>query len=184
MADAPTPEQVALARRLYRDGESVKAILAATRLSRPAFYRCLAGDFPDGSGRKRKPIPLRRAGKPRAGRSGAGRSSRGGLIARMWRTAERQVGEIEKRLADSGLERAERESGARTLAVVAKTLRDLAAFDEEGRARGNGPRGQETLKDDDDESVPRNIEDLRRALAQKLDAFVAGRADRVPDDAE
>jgi hypothetical protein len=180
MADSPTPKQVALARRLYRDGDSIDAILVATRLLRPMLYRCLAGDFPDGSGLAPEPVLLRSARK-RSSDSGAGRAA---LIARMWRTAERQVDEIEKRLADSGLERAERESGARTLAVVAKTLRDLAAFDEEGNARGRGSRGEKTRKDDDDESVPRNVEDLRRALAQKLDAFVAGRSAFVSDDPE
>jgi len=180
MVDSPTPEQVALARRLYRDSEPVNAILTATRLTRPIFYRCLAGDFADGSDLQPEPIPLRRAGK----RSADGGTGRGALIARMWRTAERQVDEIDKRLSDSGLERAERESSARTLAVVAKTLRDLAAFDEEGNPRDRKPSGDEPLKDDDDESVPRNVEDLRRALAQKLDAFVAGRSDRVPDDIE
>ena len=54
----------------------------------------------------------------------------------MWRTAERQVEEIEDRLQAAGLELAERESNARTLAIVAKTLRELAAVDEaRSRAR-------------------------------------------------
>jgi hypothetical protein len=114
----------------------------------------------------------------------SGRRGRAAVIERIWQTAERQVDEIDRRLSESGLERNERDSGVRTLAIVAKTLRDLAVFDEEGKARGRGPRGGQTPKDDDDESVPRNIDDLRRALTQKLDAFVAARADRVPDDAE
>ena len=62
--------------------------------------------------------------------------SRAALVSRMWRTAERQVEEIEDRLAVAGLELAERESNARTLAIVAKTLRELAAVDEaRSRAR-------------------------------------------------
>jgi len=178
MADTPTPDVVALARRRYRDGHAVKAILADTGLTRTALYRCLAGDCPDGSGATPEPIPLRSA-RVRT-RSPGG--SRAALIARMWRTAERQVDEIEQRLVETGLERAERESNARTLAVVAKTLRDLAVFDEASKPCSPTARGREAQKDNDDESVPRNIDDLRRALARKLEAFVAGTEDPVSGD--
>ena len=67
------------------------------------------------------PIPQRRPGVHDRHRKG----SRAALVARMWRTAERQVEEIEDRLQAAGLELAERESNARTLAVVARTLREL-----------------------------------------------------------
>jgi hypothetical protein len=185
MADIPTPARVALARRCYREGMPFTAILAETGLTRTAVHRCLAGDYPDGSGAAPAPIPLRYAGA-RASRDKTTppRRGRAAVIERIWQTAERQVDEIDRQLSDSGLERNERDGGVRTLAVVAKTLRDLAVFDDEGKARGRGPRGGQTPKDDDDESVPRNIDDLRRALTRKLDAFVAARADRVPDDAE
>lgn len=187
MADIPTPEQAALARRLYRQGASLKTILADTRLTRAAVYRCLAGDYPDGSGVAPAPIPLRHA-RARAARDKTSRQTTGraALIARMWRAAERQVDEIEQRFESLGLGRGEREGegNARTLAVVAKTLRDLAAFDEAGKARDRRLRGNEAPKDDNDEAVPRNIEDLRRALARKLDAFVAGRQNSIPGDPE
>ena len=58
----------------------------------------------------------------------------------MWRTAERQVEEIEDRLAVAGLELAERESNARMLAIVAKTLRELAAVDEKARGKEGDER--------------------------------------------
>jgi hypothetical protein len=172
----PTPEAVALARRLYLDGEPAKAIIAKTGLgSTGTLDRCLAGDFPDGSGIKPAPLPRRRAGVRVRHRMG----SRAALIARMWRTAERQVEEIEDRLKASGLGLDERESNARTLAVVAKTLRELSAFDQAKK-----PRDKEAQDQDDDNPVPRNIEDLREALARKLAAFVDGRPSRVPDNAE
>jgi hypothetical protein len=87
----------------------------------------------------------------------------------MWRTAERQVEEIEARLAVAGIELAERESNARTLAVVAKTLRELSAVDE-----GAAARRKEKPKDDDDDTdtVPRNVDDLRRELARKMGALI------------
>ena len=66
--------------------------------------------------------------------------SRAALVARMWRTAERQVEEIEERLKSAGLEPAEREGNARTLATLARTLRELAAFDEAKKPRGKAGR--------------------------------------------
>jgi hypothetical protein len=174
MADIPTPEQVALARRRYLERVPVRAIVAEATIKIDTLYRCLDGDFPDGSGVKPAPIPMRRAGVRIRHRMG----SRAALVARMWRTAERQVEEIERRLRVSGLELAERESNARTLAVVAKTLRELAAVDEARKERGRlGPKGS------NDDAVPRNIDDLRRELARKLEAFVAAEADQVRDDA-
>jgi hypothetical protein len=136
------------------------------------IYRCVAGRYPDGSGVKPAPIPQPRPGVHVRHRQG----SRAALVARMWRTAERQVEEIEDRLAVAGLELAERESNVRTLAVVAKTLRELVAVDEAKK-----PRGREAPKDNDDDAPPRNIDDLRRALAEKLEAFVARTVGAVPD---
>jgi hypothetical protein len=174
MAYAPPPDVVALVRRLYAEGVFVNAIVAKSGIKNlNIIYRCVAGLYPDGSGVKPTPIPQRRQGVHVRHRKG----SRAALVARMWRTAERQVEEIEDRLAVAGLDLAERESNARTLAVVAKTLRELVAVDE-----AKQPRGKEGSKDDDDQAVPRNIEDLRQALARKLEAFVAGTADTVPDE--
>jgi hypothetical protein len=153
----------------------VDSILAATGITLHILYRCLAGAFPDGSGIKPAPVPLRRAGVRVRHRMG----SRAALVARMWRTAERQVEEIEDRLKAAGLQPAEREGNARTLAIVARTLRELVAVDDAGKARGKG-----APKDDDDDTPPRSVDDLRRSLAQKLEAFVAGRAGAVSGDAQ
>jgi hypothetical protein len=175
MAYIPPPDVVALVRRLYAEGVFVKEIIARTGIKNlTIIYRCVAGLYPDGSGVKPALIPQRRQGVRVRHRRG----SRAALVTRMWRTAERQVEEIEDRLAVAGLDVAERESNARTLAVVAKTLRELAAVDDAKRARG-----KEGLKGDDDDNPPRNIEDLRQELARKLAAFVAGPSDAIPDDA-
>jgi hypothetical protein len=136
------------------------------------MYRCIDGKFDDGSGTPPAPVPRRRADTRTAERIG----SRGALIARMWRTAEKQVGEIEDRLKAAGLELAERESNARTLAVVARTLRELSAVDEAEKARG-----KEASKDNNDDAPPRNIDELRRSLARKLEAFVGGPSGVVPE---
>jgi hypothetical protein len=172
MAYAPTPDVVALVRRLYAEGALVKEIVAQSGIKNlTIIYRCVAGLYPDGSGIKPAPIPQRRQGVRVRHRAG----SRAALVTRMWRTAERQVEEIEDRLTVAGLELVERESNARTLAIVAKTLRELSAVDEK-------TRGKESEKANDDDTPPRNIDDLRRELAKKLEAFVAGTVDAVPDD--
>jgi hypothetical protein len=171
MAEIPTPAQVALVRRRYVEGATLKSIVAETGVkSVHYFYRCLRGDLDDGSGAPLAPIPLRRAGVRIYGKNGSRRT----IVARMWRTAERQVEEIEERLQLAGLDPGERESNARTLATLARTLRDLAAFDEARKPHKGKPQDKQN-----DEPVPRNIDDLRRSLARKLEAFVAGTANPV-----
>jgi hypothetical protein len=176
MFETPTPEQVALARGLYVEGEPVKAIVAKAGLrSLGILYRCLNGDFPDGSGIEPVPITLRRSGVRIRQRIG----SRGALVARMWRTAERQVEEIEDRLKTAGVKLDECESNARTLAIVAKTLRELSAVD-----AAEMKRGKQAPKENNDSGVPRNIEELRRALTEKVEGFVAGGCPTIGRDAE
>jgi hypothetical protein len=164
---------VALVRRLYAEGVYVNEIVAQSGIKNlNIIYRCVAGLYPDGSGVKLAPIPQRRQGVRVRHRGG----SRTALVTRMWRTAERQVEEIEDRLAVAGLELAEREGNARMFAIMAKTLRDLSAVDEK-------TRNKESKKANDDDTPPRNIDELRRELAKKLESFVARTVDAVPDDA-
>lgn len=169
MIATPTPEQVALARRLYQDGVAVRDIVAAAGIKLGTLYRCLDGDFPDGTGVDPAPVPLRHQGVRVRQRMG----SRAALVARMWKTAERQVEEIEDRLKAAGLELAERESNARTLAIVAKTLRELSIVDEAKQTR----KGRKRPPDDDidDDPVPRDINEFRRELARRIDALVDSR---------
>ena len=169
MAETPTPEQVVLVRRRYLERATLKAIVAESGIKNPNIIsRCLAGDFADGSGVSPAPIPRRRPARRRKG-------GRAALVARMWRTAERQVEEIEERLQAAGLELAERESNARTLAIVAKTLREFAAVDETERLR----KGKQSPPDHDidDDPVPRDIDEFRRELARRIDALIESRTD-------
>jgi hypothetical protein len=173
MAYAPPPDVVALVRRLYAEGVTIDQIVAQSGIKDPnIIYRCIGGFYPDGSGVTPAPIPLRRQAvrvRPRGG-------GRAALVRRMWRTAERQVDQIDDRLAVAGLGPAERESNARMFAIMARTLRDLSAVDEKTRSK-------KSEKANDDDTPPRNIDDLRRELAEKLESFVARTVDAVPDDA-
>jgi hypothetical protein len=174
MPQIPAPEAVALVRRLYREGCTVEQIVAESGVRNlDHFYGCLDGRYPDGSGEAPAPIPRRRPGMRRWS------GNRAALVERMWRTAELQVEKIEDRLEVAGLELAERESNTRMFAIVAKTLRELSAVD-----AANKPRGKEASKDDDDDAPPRNIDDLRRALAEKLERFVASREAAVSGEPE
>jgi hypothetical protein len=169
MAEIPTPEQVALVRRRYRERATVKAISAESGIkNRAIVYRCLAGEFADGSGQELAPIPLRRAGAHSRARA----VSRKALVERLWRTAERQVEEIEERLAAAGLQPSEREGNARMLATVVKTLRELSAID-----KAHKPRRKEAPNDNDDDPVPRDIDEFRRVLARRIEALIAARTD-------
>jgi hypothetical protein len=172
MAYAPPPDVVAFVRRLYAEGITVNEIVARSGIKNlNIIYRCVAGRYPDGSGITPAPIPQRRPGVRVRHRGG----SRAALVRRMWRTAERQVEEIEDRLSVAGLEIEEREGNARMFAIMARTLRDLQSMDEK-------TRNKESKKETDDHAPPRNIDDLRRELARKLESFVARTVDAVPDD--
>ena len=173
MSQIPTPAQVAQVRGRYLAGDTVKSIAAATGIkSVDVLYRCLHGDFGDGSGAPLAPIARRRAGVRVLGRNGGSRQA---IVRRLWRAAERQVEDIEERLKSKGLDSDERESNARTFATLARTLRDLSAFDEAKNSR----KGKRDNDHEHDEPLPRNVDELRRSLAEKLEAFVARTTDRV-----
>jgi hypothetical protein len=171
MAGIPTPDEVALVRRLYSEGATIKQIAAESGItSRGVIRRCIAREYPDGVNERPAPLAPRRIV-----RSHRRPGSRLGLLSRMWRTAERQVEEIEHRLDAAGLELGERESNARTLAIVAKMLRELAAV--EDMQSKDKAKKEAADSDIDDDPVPRNIDDFRRELARRISALVASRTD-------
>jgi hypothetical protein len=176
MDTIPPPERVARARRLYADGVKFATILAETQMTKAQLLRCLAGDFDDGSVAKPAPIALRSAFKGKCGSKRPRETDREALIERIWNAATRQVKEIEARIAAAGLEISEQEGNARTLAIVVKTLRELKALEERTPARA-----RKAADDDDDRSIPRDIDELRRSLARKIDAIIAERGTDAPE---
>jgi len=175
MAEIPTPDTVALVRRRYAEGAQISVIAAESGIKNwGTIYRCVAGRYPDGSGKVLEPLPRRRTGV----RIYRGVGSRAALVGRIWRAAQKQVEDIEDRLDAAGLPLEERESNSRILAALARTLRELNAVDESRRSR------RKTAKTKDDERPPRNVDDLRAALARKLEAFIARTGDGVSGDPE
>jgi len=159
--------QIALrARQRYVDGEPVEAILLATKLSLKQFYHWLDGaPQPDGTALL-PPIPRRHVFRKRSPTTAREREK---LIARIMRAAERQVQAIEERCEAAGIEPTERDSEARALAVLARTMRELTELDEVNCRR----KATDQSRPPNDEPIPRNIDELRESLLRKLEALVA-----------
>ena len=131
--------------------------------TRPACQR--GGASAEKHGGKRSPATNKHADRRRV------------LVERLWRAAGKQVRAIERRLGDGEQEPPERERDARMLAVLVKTLRELAALDP---ARNSEPPPAEP---EDDDPVPRDIDEFRRELARRIQAFVGSQGGAgVPDD--
>lgn len=119
--------------------------------------------------RRQSKSPSRKAGSGTPALS----ADRAALVGRMWRAADAQVREIEDRLAQEAPEPDARERDARLLAVLARTLRELSALE--------APKQKQTAAPADDDAVPRDLDELRRSLARKLEALIAGRTADIPD---
>ncbi len=126
----------------------------------------------------RKSSDAPKADRPKQGRQKSKRKAaaptdaRRTLVETLWRTAARQVSEIERRLMKVEQPPAERETDARALAVLVKTLRELSTLDE---AHLDDAGSRPTTEAEDDDPVPRDIDEFRRELARRMDAFVQRR---------
>jgi len=154
------------ARQMYADDETIAAIRSRTKLTLEGIYYWV-----DGAEGRLPPLPRRAISGRRLGK----RSSPEAMIRRMMRAAERQLADVELRLPPHGVEAAEPERNARTLAVVVRTIRDLSALDETQRKLSGGRNKS------NDEALPRNVDDLRRSLLSKLETLVAEQQAEVPE---
>jgi hypothetical protein len=94
------------------------------------------------------------------------------LVERIQAAAEREIAAVEQIIKTLGAsDPAETEGAARTLASLARTLRELQQLD----IPTTGPAPT------DDRPVPRNLAELRHSLARKLEALVAGDAGSLPE---
>ena len=85
---------------------------------------------------------------------------------------ERQLSAIDRILADlHGAHGANPERQARTIASVSRTLKELL------RMRAQSPSGP-----DDDNTMPADIDEFRRDLARRIEAFIASEEDRAVVD--
>src|SRR5262245_15650669 len=179
-----TDDEVAKMRQCRLDGMSTSAIAAEFKVARSTAARRLAGDH-KGAGH---PPPLPRPRQARRVRNVSARA-RTALIQRLWRAAKRQVKQIEERpdaRARAGSEAGEiGERDARLLAVLVRTLRELAALDQANSAAADpGAKSPAQPTDPDhDDPVPRDIDEFRRELARRIEAFVGRESDgAIPGD--
>jgi hypothetical protein len=160
------PVTIVRARQQYVDGLTVAQIVATAATNTGTFYKWLAGDVP---GMSLPAIPRRRNARRKMPR----KSVRVALVRTLWRAAEQQVAEIEQHLAGAGKRSADRERDSRSLAVLVRTLRELAAMDHKD---GGGAAKLEAGAADDD---VRDIDEFRRDLARHMEAIIAQRTGRV-----
>ncbi|MGN6309111.1 MAG: hypothetical protein ACTHNN_06085 [Xanthobacteraceae bacterium] len=124
---------------------------------------------PDHQGRARRSAVERANDPPPA----AGQA----LIERVSRAIERELTQIEVIVGGQYVaprQRTEAERRARTLASLARTLREVTTL------RLN----EKKEKREDDDAVPRDLTELRLALARRLDQLVADAKTAHPDGAE
>ena len=144
--------------RLRHDGNSIELLLARRA----------------NAAAENKPTP------PAANSAAAAAPDFAVLAASLQAAVERELKAVECVLGMLGpSDRGESERMARTLASLARTLRQVALLNagEEGMA----------ANDSDDDPIPRDIDEFRRELARRIEAFVGERADgeipRQPKDA-
>lgn len=94
-----------------------------------------------------------------------GMARRRRVVSRLWQTAEKQVDEVEHRLAALREDPQALEREAKTLAIIARTIRDLVALDEDARG-ASAPE-----KRNDTSTIPsaRALAEFRRELAERLE---------------
>ncbi|NWG25924.1 MAG: hypothetical protein HXY30_16170 [Pseudorhodoplanes sp.] len=168
------PDNARRAREMYAAGATARAIREATGLSTWKIYFWIDGG-PKAEGVPLLP-PLPR--RNNVARRRPFRDDRVALVGRMMIAAEAQVREIEARLAGEGAP-PDRARDARTLAVLARTMRELIAVD--SLRRGGDQRVKKQERHDD--PVPRDVDELRRRLARRLDELVAESKRVCPDEA-
>ena len=93
------PENAVRARQMYADGATTRDILEATGLSHWMLYHWIEGGPKTSDGKRLLPPRVKRR---MVTRRRIVKEERLTLVNRMMRAAERQVGEIEQRLAGSG----------------------------------------------------------------------------------
>lgn len=110
--------------------------------------------------------------RPAAKRKPAHRG-RKAVISKLWKAAQTQLEAHEAHLADLPAGTAASETDAKTLATLARTVRELVALD---AAAGEGGKSE-------DEPSPaeglRRVDELRRELARRMERLIADHADEA-----
>jgi hypothetical protein len=158
------PQAAQRARQMYAQGVSTRTILSDTKLSLHALYHWLDGRAQERGPQLLPALPRRKIIR----RARISPGDRVSLVERMMRSSERQVAEIEKRI---GTEADQGDKDARTLALIARTLRELTAVDALNRALD---AQKPPPVDRHDDKPPDDIDEFRDELTRRIHALVAG----------
>lgn len=165
-----TPEAVAMARHLYEQTNvpmhDIAALLGISKTTLGLRVRLW-----EWTPRARRlptepPARLEPPGReePPEAAAAAEPQSRGTLIARLMARIETEIASVERLLAQAGAARgegyADGERAARTLAILVRSLRELAALEKQ--------------EPDGDDDASRDADAFRRELGQTLERVLAG----------
>ena len=176
------PEKIAEAKQLYECGlapaRDIAALLGLSRttLRRRAkewrWQRRKTGGMDVTRVRRGETARVVQQAGPGQGAAPSAPQERLTLAARIHAAAEREIAAVEQILTALGdTEKSETENAARTLASVARTLRELVQLDVP----------PERADPTHEQPIPRDLGELRRSLARKLEALIAGDADSLPE---
>lgn len=167
---AEIPEEAQRVRQDYIDRKTVQSIRAAYSLSLNRLYYFLDG-LPQADGTTLlPPIPRRHVYVRKVGRTAA----RVALVEQLLRATEVQIHSLEQRMAQAGYQA--NPDDARLTAVWGRTVRDLLADDEQ---KTDDKKSAKSKQVDDDEFIPRNVDELRIELARRIDV-IRGRRNGGP----
>jgi hypothetical protein len=153
---------------MYADGVPVQEIRAERGFSLERLYDWLNG-APQPDGRTLlPPIPRRRI----VLRKEDPAETRTALIARIMRASDLQIRGVEQRLGGENTEPDDRERDAHMLAVITKTLRELMVHDTPNPPNKKPAKPARTQ----DDFIPRDVDELRRELARRVDLLRQRRA--------
>jgi hypothetical protein len=109
--------------------------------------------------------------KPVAKRKRTPRGGRTAVISKLWKAAQTQLASHEAHLAELPAGTAASEADAKTLATLARTVRELVALD--SAAAGEGGQSED---DPSPAEGLRRVAELRRELARRMERLIADHA--------
>lgn len=169
MESGDVPAAALRAREMYAAGAGNAAIFEETGLRGWALYRWLDGG-PKING-KRMLDPLTR--QKIATRGKTRDADYENLVAEIVSTTRAGVSQIRSRLENGGIQSTkEGQEYAAALAVFARVANELKA---RKKLESDGKPSRKASKRINDDPIPRNIDDLRRQLADKVDRLIAAR---------
>jgi hypothetical protein len=170
-----TPEQILRVREQYASGVTLNEIQRDNNINRATLYTCIAGGpMMDTGKRMFDAMPLRSLVSRGWATERTRKQLRAKLVSSLWQSAEAQLRESEGRSDLDSAGSIERARDARTIAVLARTLRDLDTSRPRKKKTpdtSGEDAGAEAKVNHDD---PRQIDDFRRELARRIEAIASG----------